>query len=506
MSRNLKNTETKIKEQSIAGRLVTLLKDSVIYGILMALSKFAILLILPITTRYLSTDGYGALDTIMLTGALLTIIMIAGQDEAFGRFYYDKTDEEDRKTLLMSALVIVIMICIICAAAIYFFSSAILTALFGGTEHLREFRLMLIYAPITALINFYRSVMRWTFRKKEFFVLNIGPTSMIFILTYIFIVILKLGIAGAIYAQIISNSIFILVAVFLSRDDFTLKIDGEILASLLKYGLPCMMMVAFTSLIPVIDKGMYTRFFGAETLGLYSFASRYAMFISLPLTAFHAAWGPMLFTTYNEDNANQTIQNVIVLYVALFSAMLYAQIAIAEPITALIASKRYLPGIYFALPLSLSIIMDVFSSVTAAGTDISKKMYLNTISIIAGIALMFVTIYPFVKFFGAIGIAYCTLTGRLFSHMLRTAASYRAHMFRNKLTRSYITLLLTFVLSFFCQRLPIQNLPLIITVRSAFFLLLLAIIWVILLPEEAKKVLLNKYLTRIMPNFILCRL
>ncbi len=492
MSPNSKSTESKIKEQTIAGRLSILLKDSVIYGALLAVSKFAILLILPITTRYLSTKEYGALDTIMLTGTLLTIIMIVCQDEALGRFYYDRTDESYRKSLLTTGLLIIICGCLTCAAAVYLFSSEIVTALFGNTEYLYEFRLMLIYAPVTALISFFRSVMRWTFHKKAFFILSAGPTVLILVLTYIFVIILKWGVAGAIYAQILSNSLFIIAAIFLSRSLFTAKINKSMLPSLVKYGFPLMIMVACANLIPVIDKGMYVHFFGGDTLGIYSFASRYAMFMSLPLTAFIIAWGPVLFTTYKEENANQTIQNVILVYAALFSIAIYTQIALAEPITTLIASKKYISSVHYVAPISMSMILESFSSVTAAGTDISKKTYFHTIATIAGVALMFITICPFIRLLGPVGVAYCTLTGRLFTHLLRTAASYRAHSFRYKLARSYIALLLAFALSLLCQHLPAQNPSVAVPLRTALFVPLLGYIWAALLPGELKKTLFKK--------------
>jgi len=492
MPHDSKSTENMIKEQSITGRLFILLKDSVVYGILLAVSKFAILLILPITTRYLSIGDYGALDTIMLTGTLFTIIMIVGQDEALGRFYYDNKDETYRKSFLTTVFVIIIPGSAIGTIAIYNSAHSIVILLFGNAEYIREFQLMLIYAPVTMLITFFRSIMRWTFNKKAFFILSAGPTVLILVLTFIFIIIFNWGVAGAIYAQILSNVFFIAVAAFLSRNCFICKVNQEILIPLLKYGSPVMLMVACASLIPVIDKGMYSYFFGSDTLGLYSLASRYSMFMAIPLTAFITAWGPVLFTTYKEDNANQTIQNVLLSYTALFSAAFYIQMMFAEPIITLIASDKYIASIYYVAPISMSLILEYFSSVTAAGTDISKKTYLHAISILSGIILMLAVVYPLVKLFGSIGIAYCVLAGRLFSHLLRTAASYYTHPFRYKLARSYIAFCLTFALSLFCQNIPIQNPTSAILFRLALFLLLLCYIWAILLSQEIKKIIFEK--------------
>ncbi|MDR2401490.1 MAG: oligosaccharide flippase family protein, partial [Deferribacteraceae bacterium] len=280
------------------GKIKTLLKDSISYGLTLSLSKFAFLLLIPIYTGFLSVGRYGVLDTLLLIGTMLTILFLFGQEEALGRFIYD-TEESRRKELSGSVFSNILTLSLLITSLLFLFSEPIVKLIFKTNEYVYEFRLILLYSFSTALLTFFRSLARWEFKKKAYFFLTLAPTLSIIFLTFIAIVILDLGIRGALYSQIFSNTLFTFISLFLFRFSFPNK---QFFLPLLKYGAPMMAAVFLISANSVIDKTFYIRLFGENTLGLYSMGGRYALFIALPQSAFWVAWGPLIFSTYKDKD------------------------------------------------------------------------------------------------------------------------------------------------------------------------------------------------------------
>lgn len=487
---NKETPETRLREQSSLKRMGILMQDSAIYGLLMAVSKFAILLILPIYTRFLSSEQYGILDTIILTGTVLTTIIIMGQDEALGRFFYD-SKKDQRKNLTTSALSIIVCCGVLISAICLVFADPIVHAVFGNTEYIYEFRLIVIYAVVTTLLNFFRAVARWTFRKGTFFLLSAGPTALIFILTLLAIAVFKTGIRGAIYAQIIANSLFIVISLYQFRALIAPPSFASFINPFFKYGTPIMIMSAIGSAANVIDKSLYIKLIGDTSLGLYSMGYRYSLFMSIPLTAFWVAWGPMIFTIYKEKNANETVKMGINLFAALFGFALLCQTAFAEPIIYVLASGAYMECIVFAIPLALSLIFEAFANLTATGINITKKTYLNTVSFIIGLVVMIASAAPLVRFIGAPGIAYAVLAGRVITYIIRTAASYRVHHFRYNLLKPHLLLLFSFGLSLMIMAVTFESFTASFVFRCLIIFLFLLVAWRMFLSEKARQKLLS---------------
>jgi O-antigen/teichoic acid export membrane protein len=426
------------------GKLKTLLKDSVVYGLTLSLSKFAILLLIPLYTRFLTVGKYGALDTLLLVGTFLTILFLCGQEEALGRFYYD-TEARDKKSLLGAVFVNILLISLFLSVLLTIFAAPIAKLIFKSGEYTYEFRLIILYSFSTALLTFFRSLARWEFNKKRYFFLTIAPTLTILIATFIAVAVLDLGIRGAIYSQIIANAAFTLVSLFLFRFSLPLK---HFFVPLLKYGAPIMIVVALASALNVVDKSFYIHLFGEETLGLYSIGGRYALFIALPQAAFWVAWGPLIFSTYKDKDVNQTANNALTLFSALFALALIVQFSLAEIAVKIISSDVFLEGIKFALPLSFLIVLEASGNVSAIGIDIEKKTHLNAFITIAGIAVALALIFPLAKLFTALGLAYALLLSKVFTIVVRAAVSKKVSSLRLKLLVPYGVLTLSFMLSF----------------------------------------------------------
>ncbi|MDR2104416.1 MAG: oligosaccharide flippase family protein [Deferribacteraceae bacterium] len=455
-------------------KLQTLLKDSFVYGLTFSLSKFAYLLLIPIYTRFLTVGMYGALDTLLLIGAMLNIIFLAGQEEALGRFYYDALDE--KKGIIGAVFSNILLASLLLTALLFFFSEQLTVIIFNSNEYLYEFRLILLYSFSTALLIFFRSLARWEFKKKSYFFLTLAPTISIIVLTFIAVKVLNLGIRGALYSQIISNTLFVLIGFSLFRFSPPKK---RFFIPLLKYGIPIMITISLASLYNVIDKAFYIHIFGGDTLGLYSLGGRFALFIALPQSAFWAAWAPLIFSTYKDRDSLDTINNTLLLFSALFSLALVLQFSFAEIIVKIISNAVYLEGIKFALPLAFLIVLEGSSNISSIGIELEKKTYINALILAGGAILAIALIFLLTPLFSAPAIAYALLLSKVFTTTARIIISSKISSLHLKVIRPYLALALSFLLSFISINL---NSPLfaVILFRAAAIALMLIYLAVVL--------------------------
>src|SRR5919109_1171254 len=84
----------------LAVQIKRLLKQSAIYGLGGMVSRLLAVLLLPLYTSYLGTEGFGKIETTVALTTVLVVVLRLGISSAFFRFYFD-SDDPDRRTLVV---------------------------------------------------------------------------------------------------------------------------------------------------------------------------------------------------------------------------------------------------------------------------------------------------------------------------------------------------------------------------------------------------------------------
>src|SRR5450759_1496466 len=82
------------------GRLA---KQSLVYGIGGIVSRFAAIFLLKIYTHFLPPSDYGAVALLLAAEAVMVILLRAGIQNAFFRFYYLTSDPIKRRTVVRTS-------------------------------------------------------------------------------------------------------------------------------------------------------------------------------------------------------------------------------------------------------------------------------------------------------------------------------------------------------------------------------------------------------------------
>ena len=84
--------------------LKRLVKDSLIYGIGTVSRSLIGFILIPLYTRYLTTEEYGILALALVALASLNILFELGMSKALFRFYFETETESDRSTVIGTCL------------------------------------------------------------------------------------------------------------------------------------------------------------------------------------------------------------------------------------------------------------------------------------------------------------------------------------------------------------------------------------------------------------------
>ena len=259
-------------------------------------SKFISFFMVPIYTYVLSNEQYGTIDLITMASLLLSGIIIMNLCEAVMRFAMDKNADYKKISsisvlaILVAALLSVILIYPIIIALGTFKGYEIVTTIYVFTSGI--YILPLIYIRGQEKIRLYAS-------------LNILLTFITALLNIVFLVILKQGINGYIFASIISESIIFIIAFFASQMYLCFKkfeIDNALMKSMLKFSVPLLPNGIIWWIINSSDRYLVTYFLGISATGIYAVAYKLPSLLTMISSIFMKAWQISVISNSDEKD------------------------------------------------------------------------------------------------------------------------------------------------------------------------------------------------------------
>ncbi len=98
-----------VSQPSVFRQVFSLSKDSIIYGLSTVMSQFIGFLLVPLYTDKLGTQGYGLIEVLNTTSAVLGIILGMGIATAMLRLYAGREDEEGKRTVASTAVLFLLV-------------------------------------------------------------------------------------------------------------------------------------------------------------------------------------------------------------------------------------------------------------------------------------------------------------------------------------------------------------------------------------------------------------
>ncbi len=304
----------------MSGYLRRLATTGAAYTAASILSKLIAVALLPLYTRYLTREDYGAAEVMFAAVVSASIVVRLGLIEAILRFYHD--EGEDRNRVVSSTFAGLFWLATIGALLALPFAAPIAEALLdpktaAEVGQMAELvRISIGGLWVLTMFEFMLTLFRLEERARAFFVTTILNVLVTIGLTVVLVVGAGEGARGLLVGSYASGAAFVLGLIVWQWRRLSLRFDRELLRRLLRFGLPTMPAEASLYLLNVVDRVIIVRYAGLAEAGLYALAVKFAQGVNVLVRGFQLAWPPLAYSIRDDGEARRFYATVVTLFTA----------------------------------------------------------------------------------------------------------------------------------------------------------------------------------------------
>lgn len=331
--------------------LKSLTKHSAIYSISTIIQRAQGLILLPImtdTTYLASRSEYGDYSLIYAFIAFMNVFFLYGIDAAFLRYYF--LGKHKRQDVYRSAIQVLAISAIISSFVIYLLSEPISWLLFNDRSYTFFVKIAAAILLTDTLCNLPYLILRAEERSITYTVMRVGRFILELTLNIIFIVFLKLGVKGILYANLIAALLNLLALIPFQLPYMKGVFQRGAVRDLFKFGLPMIPNGLAYLAVEMSDRYLMLYLLNKETLGEYSANHKFGTLMLLVVSAFRTAWQPFFLKIANNPQAKKIYAQVMDLYIFAAALIVIAGAMLIEYIVTLplLAGKTILGEDYWS--------------------------------------------------------------------------------------------------------------------------------------------------------------
>ena len=367
------------------------IKDTIVYGLGNIAVKVVGLLLIPVYTdkKYLSIDDFGVLTILEICGLVLTASLASGLPQSLTRWFWDKDYKENQKGIFFMSLSSQVGITLLFSLILIPLSGTLSRLIFSKPDYGMVLTFVILASGIQSINNIINTLMRLQSKSLMYTLTNLLKLTVVLSLTLYFILVKKMGLEGIFLAQVIGNTLVVLLLTWYAIKNIRPFFDRSIFRSMNIYGFPLLLANFSAVLLNVIDRFSLKSLTLLKYVALYSFAFKITSVLKLVIVdSIRLALGPMMIKRIDSPD-NKRFYSKVLLYTSF--VMMFAIIGVslfAFEITKIIAGdKEFWDAVAIIPILSLSIFFINMKEVTVYGLHIAKKTrILGIIVVLATIA------------------------------------------------------------------------------------------------------------------------
>jgi len=318
-----------------------LVSDGALYGFSGSVAKGVQIFLIPIYTHTFSPSEYGVMELFIVFAALINLTAACEISMAVARFYGTSNSDEDKRQYASSALWFSVFAYLLFFIITFLFSVRLNLWWFESVQWLYVFQVALVAMACNGIYIFLLDLLRWQQRPKFYTLTSILYSIMTILFSLYFVLILKIGIVGVYYGQIISAIFGIIFVLFFSRGVYVLNFYFDKCKEMLKYSFP----LVFSSLAVFInlnvDRIAISHFMTISDVGIYGIGFRIASVMTLILMGIQAALFPLVLQTHKEASTPENLADILRYIMLLVFAAIIALGLFSEEIIELIAAPEF---------------------------------------------------------------------------------------------------------------------------------------------------------------------
>ncbi len=337
-----------VRFPGVRGYLKRLLRTGAAYQAAEIFAKAIAVFTLPLYTRHVHSDAYGAYNSLLTSVILASIVLRLGVGEAFVRFYFTDADVERRKRIARTATATVAWTTTVAALAALAFSSELSELVLGSDDPLLMDCAILGLWAFTNLEMAYAQL-RVDERARAYMIASGANVTMTVIFTIALVVFANQGARGLLLGNFGASTIVVLGLWWALRARFSLRVRVADLRAMLRFGLPTVPADASVYALQVVDRFYLFRGVGHGAAGEYSIAVQLATVVFVFVRGFQYAWPPLAYSIDSDAEASK-LYSIVTTYFVLATGVVVAGVALlGRWLVRLLAAPEYF-GAHEALP------------------------------------------------------------------------------------------------------------------------------------------------------------
>ena len=423
-----------------------LLGDSAIYGLSSIIARLISVFLVPIYTRIYSPDDYGILAKVNNLVGLLTIVMVLSLDAAASRWFYDKEDKVYQKKVLSTWFWACMISSSLLTIGLMLAGPMFCAHVVGRPDSLKLVIMASLTLPLSFSLIYTTNVLRFMQKPVATTVFSLGNTLLLVSMNILFIVVLKKGLLGVYYAQIITG-IVTLIATFFMLHQWIGKpyINKELIRDMLKYSFP---LIPGTIAFWVVNATGVYFLPKLQEAGLYNIGNSVAMGMALFTGAFQMSWGPFVFANYKKESAPATFASIFLLFIA-FSGLLSIGLCLfGREVLSILTTHEYLNADWVSGILSINYIITGLNYIASAGLNIAKNNNSYGVSMIISAVLLIVLNLVMVPVWGKEGAALAAVLSQVIVPVIMFYYAQKLYPFPYNFKKAGVLLVMILVFAF----------------------------------------------------------
>ncbi|HEY5478671.1 MAG TPA: oligosaccharide flippase family protein [Gaiellaceae bacterium] len=343
------------------GRLA---KQSLVYGIGGIVSRFVAIFLLPVYTSFLVPGSYGVVALLLATEAVMVILLRAGIQNAFFRFYYLTSDPIERRTVVRTSFWYTMI-----AATIGLVLGLVFAPEIAAVFKLKPGQTNLVRAASVFLwcdMNYQQqtAVFRAEQRARSYAIASVSNVLITICATLLLVVAFHKGPLGLIVGNFTGTLCVYSVLLVYRLRLLGFEFDLRLYRAMEHFGLPLLPSALALWATRFSDRFFINHYLGQTEVGVYSFGVQIASALVLAITAFQLAWPAFAYSIEDDDEARHTYAYVLTYFLYFMTWAAVALSLLAPFLAHYLGSKAsYHPGARFVPLLA-------FGSVIFAGYSV----------------------------------------------------------------------------------------------------------------------------------------
>jgi len=383
------------------------------YGTADAMVLAINVVLLPIYTRVLSPDEYGALALLLVFEAILKPMLRCGLDSAYLRLHFDYPHEGDRQTLGTTALWFVLALNGVAVAGLWPVSSWLTMSLLGNLDYRASLQLVVLNTSLSNLVFLPLSQFRAQERSALVGSLSFLRSLATIVTRLVLVVGLRKGVFGLVLADVIVTGGLVVGLAPAIRRMTGGSFSRTALRDLLQYGFPQVPQGLLSQVMATSDRYVLGLHLSLRDLGVYSIGNTIASVLKLYPVAFESAWMPFAFSSLRRRDAPDVFARMASYAFAVLCFAALGVTLFAEPVTRLVLPPAYSQSTVVVPVLALGITIQAAAWFLATSINVAKRTSRHPLAMAVGAAASLVGSLTLIPRFGVMGAAYGVGCGQL---------------------------------------------------------------------------------------------